>query len=73
MAKGPITEQQVQEYELNGFVLVRNLFDGDLAEGQSAISWDLKGFEHLNIPSGIYLIVTEGDGWRQVKKIYVVK
>jgi hypothetical protein len=27
MAKGPITEQQVQEYELNGFVLVRNLFD----------------------------------------------
>jgi hypothetical protein len=29
MAKGPINDQQLQEYAVNGFVLVRNLFDAE--------------------------------------------
>ncbi len=53
--------------------VVQNLFDGDLDAGQRAITWDLKGLKKINLPSGIYLIVTEGEGWRQIKKIYVVK
>ena len=69
----PINQNVVVKiYNLNG-QNIKNLFSGDLVDGNHNIVWDATNDQGQEVPYGVYYYTIESDGLKQVRTITYLK
>lgn len=62
----------IKLYTRNGF-RVKDIYNGYTSVGINSVSWDGRNNDGKKVASGMYLLVIEGPGIKETKKVVVVK
>ncbi|OGS22406.1 MAG: hypothetical protein A2252_02350 [Elusimicrobia bacterium RIFOXYA2_FULL_39_19] len=60
-------------YAMNGALIMKLLDDSQVSAGPGVVYWDGKDRTENTVASGIYIVMIKKDGYKQIKKICVLK